>query len=90
VHELHADQLSGAPSDCESGKSSNGDDIGPSTSQKGRKMARLEASDSDVNIENEDEVDDGWTENVDLRNLEQFLGNSGLTVTPGSPNSTSE
>jgi hypothetical protein len=51
MQELHADRLSRARSDCESDKSSNdddGDDFGPSASQKGRKRARLEVSDSDV------------------------------------------
>jgi hypothetical protein len=70
IRELHADQLSGAPSDCESSKSSSvdDDDSGPSVSQKGRKMARLEVSGSDVNID-----DDGCSKNDDLRNVEQYL-----------------
>jgi hypothetical protein len=42
-------------------------------------------SDSDVNID-----DDGWTNNDDLRNLEQFLGNSDLTSTPDDPTSISK
>jgi hypothetical protein len=35
------------------------DDSGSSTSQKGRKGARLEVSDSEVNIDDDDDVDDG-------------------------------
>jgi hypothetical protein len=58
VRELHAARLSDDPNDCESDKSSNGDEnednFGPSTSQKSRKITRLEVSDSDVNI------DDAW------------------------------
>jgi hypothetical protein len=46
-------------------------------------------SDSDVNIYDDNDVDDGWTENDDLRNLEQFLGNTGLTFTPNDPTSIS-
>jgi hypothetical protein len=60
MQDLHADWLSVVPSDCESDKSSNdhdNDDFWSSTSQKSRKRARLEVSDSDVNIDNED-VDD--------------------------------
>jgi hypothetical protein len=41
-------------------------------------------SDSDV------DVDDGWTKNDDLRNLEQILGNTGLTFTSDDPSSISE
>jgi hypothetical protein len=31
-------------------------------------------SDSGVNLNDDKDVDVGWTENDDLRNLEQFLG----------------
>jgi hypothetical protein len=93
TQELLADQLSDALSDCENDKSSNYDDddfdCGPSTSQKSRKRARLEASDSDVNIVDDDD-DDVWTSNDDLRNFEQFLGNTGFTFTPNDPTSISE
>jgi hypothetical protein len=44
-------------------------------------------SDSDVNID-DDDVD--LTKNYDLRNLEQFLDNTGLTFTPVGPTSISE
>jgi hypothetical protein len=78
IQELHADLLSDAPSDCESDKSSNNDDddeFGPSTSQKGRKRARLKVSDSDVNVDDcDNDVGDGWTKNDDIKNLEQYLG----------------
>jgi hypothetical protein len=45
TQELHADRLLDAPSDCESGRSSNDDnnvDFVPSISQKGRKRVRLD------------------------------------------------
>jgi hypothetical protein len=52
MQELYSDQLSGASSNYECVKSSDDDDdddddddFGPSTSQKGRKGARLEVSD---------------------------------------------
>jgi hypothetical protein len=54
MQELYVDRLSDAPSNCESDKRSNDedyDDIGPSTLRKGRKMMRLEVSDSGVNID---------------------------------------
>jgi hypothetical protein len=44
-------------------------------------------SDSDLNIDDED--DDG-SKNDDLRNLEQFLGDTSLTFIPDHPTSTSE
>jgi hypothetical protein len=58
--------LTHAPSDRESDESSNDDDddeFGPSASQKNRKKARLEVSDSDVNIYDDDDVDNGWIKN---------------------------
>jgi hypothetical protein len=88
IQELRADRLSDAPSDCESDKSSNDyddDEFGPSTSQKGRKRARLEVSDSDINIDDDNDVGDGWTKNDDLKNLKQYLGNTGLTFKPDDP-----
>jgi hypothetical protein len=103
VQELHADQLSDAPSDCESDKSSDdddddddddgvgdNDDFGPSMAQKGRKRARLEVSDSDVDIYDDCDVDDGLTENDDYGNVEQFVGNTGCTFTPDDTTSISE
>jgi hypothetical protein len=63
VQELYADQLPDAPSDCETDKSSDDDDSGPSTSQKGSKMAKLEVSNSDVNIDDDvGDVHDGCIE----------------------------
>jgi hypothetical protein len=48
-------------------------------------------SDSDVNTDDYDgDVDDGWIKNDDLSNLEQFLGNTGLTFTPDDATSISE
>jgi hypothetical protein len=48
-------------------------------------------SESDINIDDDhDDVDDGWTKNDDLRNLEQFLVNIGLTITPNDPTIISE
>jgi hypothetical protein len=88
----HADWLSDASSDCESVRSSNDDNdvnFGPSASQKGRKRVRLDVSDSDVNIDDDNDVSDGWS-NDDLRSLEQFLGNTSLTFTPNDPTSISE
>jgi hypothetical protein len=63
--------LSGTPNDCESDKSRNDDDdddddFGPSTSQKGRKWTRLEVSDSDINIDDDDEIDDHWTKKMTI------------------------
>jgi hypothetical protein len=50
-----------------------------------------EVSDSDINIDDDnDDGDDGYSKNNDLRSLEQFLGNSGLTFTPDDPTSISE
>jgi hypothetical protein len=46
--------------------------------------------DSDVNIDNENDVDDGWNKSDDLKNLEQFLGNTALTFTPDEPTRISE
>jgi hypothetical protein len=85
MQELHVDQLSDAPSGCESDKSSNYDeddvDFGSSTSQKGRKRARLEVSDLDVNIvdadddgaaaaaDDDDDDDDGWNNNDDFEKI---------------------
>jgi hypothetical protein len=71
MQELRADRLSDTPSDCESDESNNDDDdddddFVPSTSQKGTKRARLKVSDSDVNINDDGDVD--WTGNDDLRN----------------------
>jgi hypothetical protein len=92
MQDLHVDQLSDVPSDCESDKNSNDDDdddFGSSTSQKSRKGARLGVSDSFVNIDDDDELfNDG--KNDDLRNLEQFLGNTDHTFTSNDPTSTSE
>lgn len=86
--------MSAAPRDCESDKSCNDEDddvFGPSPAQKGRKRARQEVSDSDLNIDYEDEdVDDGCSKKDDLRNLEQFLGDTSPTFTPDHPISTSE
>jgi hypothetical protein len=86
MQELRADLLSDIQSDCESDKRSNdddgGDDLVTSTSQKGRKRARLEVSDSDVNTYDDDEVGDGLTKNDDLRNLEQVLSITDLIFTP--------
>jgi hypothetical protein len=93
MQELHLDQLSDAPSNCESEKSSNNDDdddFGPSTSQESRKRARLEVSVSDVIEDDDDDVDDGCSKNDDLRNLEQVLGNTSLTFTPNHPISITE
>jgi hypothetical protein len=47
---------------------------------------------SNVNIDDDDDVDvdDGWNKNDDYRNLEQFLGATGLTFTPDDPTSISE
>jgi hypothetical protein len=57
MQELHADRLSDAPSDCECDESNDDDDddddFGPSTSQKGRKRARLEVSYLDINIDDD-------------------------------------
>jgi hypothetical protein len=82
MQELHRDLLSDAPSDCESHKSSNGNDdddydFGSSKSQKNKKKkeGKLEVSDSDVNTDDDDDDDDDndcWSNNDDLRNLEQF------------------
>lgn len=72
---------------CESVKCSNdadGGDFGPSPSQKGSERARIEVSASGV----DDVVD--LTKNDDLRTLEQYLGNTGLTLTPDDPTSISE
>jgi hypothetical protein len=68
MQELHLDRLSDVPSDCESDKRRNDDDVfEPSTSQKGRKRARQEVSDSDLDIDDEDDnVDDGCSKNDDL------------------------
>jgi hypothetical protein len=84
--------LSHAPTDCESDKRSNDeedDGVRSSTSQNGRKRARFEVSDSDVNIDDDNDVD-GWTKNDYLRNLEQFLGNIGLSFIPEYPTNISE
>lgn len=92
MQELYGYWLSDAPSDCESDRSSNDDsdvDFRPSTSQKGRRSVMLDLSDSDVNTDDDDVVDD-LTKNDDLRDLEQYLGNTGLTLTPDDPTSTSE
>jgi hypothetical protein len=93
MQELYPDRLSDVPSDCESHTNSNGDDddddFGPSASQKGRKMTRLEVTDSDKNNDVGGDVDDGWTKNDGLRNLEQSFGNTGLTFTPDYPTSIS-
>jgi hypothetical protein len=93
MQELRADRLSGVRSDCESDKCSCDDDddddddndFGHSASQKGRKRAPLEVSDSNVNDD-----DDSWTNNDDIRNLDQYLGNTSLTFTPDDPTSISE
>jgi hypothetical protein len=94
MQELHTDWLSDAPSDCESDKSSNDDhddDFLPSSSQKGRTRARLEVSDSYVIIDDDDDdVNDGCTKTGDSRNLEQYLGNTGLTFTPEDSTGISE
>jgi hypothetical protein len=50
-----------------------------------------EVSDSDINDDDDDDDDDGGcSKNNDLRILEQFIGNSGLTFTPDDPTSISE
>jgi hypothetical protein len=93
MQELQLDRLSDAPSDFESDKNINDevDVFGPSMSQKARRRARLEVSDSHLNTDDEDlDVDDGYSKNGDLRNLEQFLGNSSPTFTLSHPISTSE
>jgi hypothetical protein len=104
MQELHPDPLSDAPSDCESDKSSYDDDydFGSSKAHKDRKRERLEVSDPDVNIddndddddddeeEEEDDDDDCWTNNDNLKNLEQFLGDTALTFTPNDPITVSE
>jgi hypothetical protein len=50
---------------------------------------KAEVSDSDVNIDYDDDVD-GSSKSDHLRNLEQFLGKSGLTFTPEDPTSISQ
>jgi hypothetical protein len=40
-----------------------------------------------IQIYDDSDVNDGWT-NDDLRNLEQFLGDTGLTFTPSDPTGT--
>jgi hypothetical protein len=50
-------------------------------------MARLEVSDSDVNID--DEGDDG-SKSDHLRHLEQFLGNTSRTFAPCGHTSNSD
>jgi hypothetical protein len=57
---------------------------------KGRTRAKLEVSDSDVNIVDDNDVDNGWTKSDDLGNLEQFLGNTGLAFTYHDPTRISE
>jgi hypothetical protein len=47
-------------------------------------------SGSEVNFNVDDDFDDGRNKNDDLRNLEQILGNTGLTFTPDDPTSISE
>jgi hypothetical protein len=86
MQELHAYQMSDAPSDCESVVMM----ILTLSVTKRQERGRLEVSDSDVNSEDEEDVDDGWTKNDDLRNLKQFLGNTGLTLTPDDPTRISE
>jgi hypothetical protein len=61
MQELNADLLLGAPSDCESDENrydddDDDDDFGPAAAQKGRKRARLEVSDPDVNIDDDNDV----------------------------------
>jgi PhoPQ-activated pathogenicity-related protein len=60
--------------------------LDPQRHRKSRKRTRLEVSDSDVNID----VDDCWTNNDNLRFLEQFLGNTVITYTSDDSTNISE
>jgi hypothetical protein len=70
MQELYANRLWDTPNNCQSDKNSNdeiAEGIEPSTLRKSRKWTRLEVSDSDVNIDDDDDVDLGWTKNDDLK-----------------------
>jgi hypothetical protein len=64
--------------------------LDPQRHRKAERGRGLEVSDSDVNIDEDDDINDFWIINCDLRNLEQYLNNNGLTFTPDDPTSISE